>query len=124
MLSATSTQSPLAAGSSVFTIPTVSMPTVSMASSSNLGGLPDHLFMSVPSVSENSATHSVNEVKPEQSMFPSYSIYDVYHVSESLLILSSYLNKESAGIPKCCNTKKLKFFPIICLLSITYALAC
>ncbi|KAL5007440.1 hypothetical protein ScPMuIL_016246 [Solemya velum] len=73
MLSATSTQSPLAAGSSVFTIPTVSMPTVSMASSSNLGGLQDHLFMSVPSVSENSATHSVNEVKPEQNALTSLS---------------------------------------------------
>ncbi|XP_063421342.1 POU domain, class 6, transcription factor 1-like isoform X3 [Mytilus trossulus] len=53
MLSATSTQSPLAHVSSVFTMPTISMPSVSMATSA-LGGLTDHLFMShLPSATDS-----------------------------------------------------------------------
>ena len=57
MLSATSTQSPLASVSSVFTMPTISMPTVSMANNAGLGGLADHLFMPhVPSVADTPNT--------------------------------------------------------------------
>ncbi|KAJ8313761.1 hypothetical protein KUTeg_008322 [Tegillarca granosa] len=58
MLSATSTQSPLATVSSVFTMPTISMPTVSMANSAGLGSLADHLFMPhVPSVNDPPSSH-------------------------------------------------------------------
>ncbi|CAI9735680.1 POU domain, class 6, transcription factor 1-like isoform X1 [Octopus vulgaris] len=63
MLSATSTQSPLATVSSVFTMPTVS--NVSVANNSGIGGLPDQLFTSVPSVGENTTTHTVTDIKPE-----------------------------------------------------------
>lgn len=63
MLSATSTQSPLATVSSVFTMPTVS--SVSVANNTGLGGLHDHLFTSVPSVGETNSTHTVTDIKPE-----------------------------------------------------------
>lgn len=59
MLSATSTQSPLAPVSSVFTMPSVSLPHVSMASSAL--GLADQLFMSVPSVGDTATTPSATE---------------------------------------------------------------
>lgn len=55
MLSATSTQSPLATISSVFTMPAVSMPNVSLAGSlagSAICGLPEQLFMSVPGLTD------------------------------------------------------------------------
>ncbi|CAL1533067.1 unnamed protein product [Lymnaea stagnalis] len=59
MLSATSTQSPLAPVSSVFTMPSVSLPHVSMASTAL--GLADQLFMSVPSVGDTATTPSATE---------------------------------------------------------------
>ncbi|XP_041366163.1 POU domain, class 6, transcription factor 2-like [Gigantopelta aegis] len=55
MLSATTSQSPLATASSVFTMPTVSLPNVSMASAAGLG-LTDHLFMSVSSASDTASS--------------------------------------------------------------------
>ncbi|XP_071108679.1 POU domain, class 6, transcription factor 1-like isoform X4 [Haliotis cracherodii] len=61
MLSATTTQSPLAPVSSVFTMPSVSLPN---ASGSTLG-LSDHLFMSVPSIADTSTTSSVTDAKSE-----------------------------------------------------------
>lgn len=63
MLSATSTQSPLATVSSVFTMPTVS--SVSVANNTGIGGLHDQLFTSVPSVGETNSTHTVTDIKPE-----------------------------------------------------------
>lgn len=59
MLSATSTQSPLAPVSSVFTMPSVSLPHVSMAS--NAMSLAEQLFMSVPSVGDTATTPSATE---------------------------------------------------------------
>ena len=59
MLSATSTQSPLAPVSSVFTMPSVSLPHVSVAG--NGLGLADQLFMSVPSVGDTATTPSATE---------------------------------------------------------------
>ncbi|XP_046577193.1 POU domain, class 6, transcription factor 2-like isoform X1 [Haliotis rubra] len=61
MLSATTTQSPLAPVSSVFTMPSVSLPN---ASGGTLG-LSDHLFMSVPSIADTSTTSSVTDAKSE-----------------------------------------------------------
>ncbi|XP_048755274.1 POU domain, class 6, transcription factor 1-like isoform X2 [Ostrea edulis] len=62
MLSATSTQSPLATVSSVFTMPNISMPTVSLANSGGLGGLTDHLFMShIPADPPNAHSNSVTD---------------------------------------------------------------
>lgn len=61
MLSATSTQSPLAPVSSVFTMPSVSLPHVSIAG--NGMGLSDQLFMSVPSVGDTATTPSGTESK-------------------------------------------------------------
>ncbi|KAK7010811.1 POU domain class 6 transcription factor 1-like isoform X1 [Biomphalaria glabrata] len=63
MLSATSTQSPLAPVSSVFTMPSVSLPHVSMASTGL--GLADQLFMSVPSVADTATTPSATESKTD-----------------------------------------------------------
>ena len=63
MLSATSTQSPLATVSSVFTMPTVS--SVSVANNTGISGLHDQLFTSVPSVGETNSTHTVTDIKPE-----------------------------------------------------------
>ena len=60
MLSATSTQSPLAPVSSVFTMPAVSMPHVSVAGQGL--GLGDQLFMSVPSVGDTATTPTAAEV--------------------------------------------------------------
>ncbi|XP_064614136.1 POU domain, class 6, transcription factor 1-like [Liolophura sinensis] len=60
MLSATSTQSPLATVSSVF-----SMPPVSMSNSTSMGGLHDNLFMSVSAVADHSSGHSLSDHKSE-----------------------------------------------------------
>ncbi|KAK6166081.1 POU domain, class 6, transcription factor 1 isoform X2 [Patella vulgata] len=60
MLSATSTQSPLASQSSVFTMPSVSLPGVSMANNTHLG-LTDHLFMSSVSVGDTATTSSLSD---------------------------------------------------------------
>ncbi|XP_033761348.1 POU domain, class 6, transcription factor 1-like isoform X3 [Pecten maximus] len=66
MLSATSTQSPLATASSVFTMPTISMPTVSMANNTGLGGLADHLFLPhIPSVTDTPSSNSHGDGKAD-----------------------------------------------------------
>ncbi|XP_069111684.1 POU domain, class 6, transcription factor 1-like isoform X3 [Argopecten irradians] len=66
MLSATSTQSPLATASSVFTMPTISMPTVSMANNTGLGGLADHLFLPhIPSVTDTPGSNSHGDGKAD-----------------------------------------------------------
>lgn len=68
MLSATSTQSPLATVSSVFTMPNISMPTVSLANSGGLGGLTDHLFMShIPADPPNAHSNSVTDTHTDKS---------------------------------------------------------
>lgn len=68
MLSATSTQSPLATVSSVFTMPNISMPTVSLANSGGLGGLTDHLFMShIPVDPPNAHSNSVTDTHTDKS---------------------------------------------------------
>lgn len=68
MLSATSTQSPLATVSSVFTMPNISMPTVSLANSGGLGGLTDHLFMShIPADPPNAHSNSVTDSHTDKS---------------------------------------------------------
>lgn len=64
MLSATSTQSPLAPVSSVFTMPSVSLPHASIAGSGALG-LADQLFMSVPSVADTATTPSATDTKSD-----------------------------------------------------------
>lgn len=58
MLSATTTQSPLATQSSVFTIPSVSMGSAGIS-------LTDHLFL--PGVSALDPTHGASEPKAEQN---------------------------------------------------------
>ncbi|KAL8611933.1 hypothetical protein ACOMHN_034062 [Nucella lapillus] len=64
MLSATSTQSPLAPVSSVFTMPSVSLPHASIAGTGALG-LADQLFMSVPSVADTATTQSAVDAKAD-----------------------------------------------------------
>ena len=64
MLSATSTQSPLAPVSSVFTMPSVSLPHASIAGAGALG-LADQLFMSVPSVADTATTPSAADAKSD-----------------------------------------------------------
>lgn len=64
MLSATSTQSPLAPVSSVFTMPSVSLPHASIAGTGALG-LADQLFMSVPSVADTATTPSAADAKSD-----------------------------------------------------------
>lgn len=76
MLSATSTQSPLATVSSVFTMPTVS--SVSVANNTGIGGLHDQLFTSVPSVGETNSTHTVTDIKPEIN--GSYIFFFLYYL--------------------------------------------
>ncbi|KAL8579063.1 hypothetical protein ACOMHN_036002 [Nucella lapillus] len=62
MLSATTTQSPLAPVSSVFTMPSVSLPHGAGAL-----GLADQLFMSVPSVADTATTPSAADAKPDMN---------------------------------------------------------
>ena len=70
MLSATSTQSPLATASSVFTMPTISMPTVSMANTAGLGGLADHLFMpQIPTDPPTAHSHPVSDTLDKNGEF-------------------------------------------------------
>ncbi|XP_076460757.1 uncharacterized protein LOC143293584 isoform X2 [Babylonia areolata] len=64
MLSATTTQSPLAPVSSVFTMPSVSLPHGSIAGAGALG-LADQLFMSVPSVADTATTPSAVDTKSD-----------------------------------------------------------
>ncbi|KAK7109650.1 POU domain, class 6, transcription factor 1-like isoform X2 [Littorina saxatilis] len=64
MLSATSTQSPLAPVSSVFTMPSVSLPHASIAGAGALG-LADQLFMSVPSVADTATSPSATDAKSD-----------------------------------------------------------
>ncbi|KAK3102951.1 hypothetical protein FSP39_015232 [Pinctada imbricata] len=74
MLSATSTQSPLATASSVFTMPTISMPTVSMANTTGLGGLADHLFMpQMPTDPPNAHSNPVSDTLDKNGAITSLS---------------------------------------------------
>lgn len=91
MLSATSTQSPLATVSSVFTMPNISMPTVSLANSGGLGGLTDHLFMShIPADPPNAHSNSVTDTHTDKSGTWNFEFQKKKLIKNSIHIFSHF----------------------------------
>ena len=100
MLSATSTQSPLAPVSSVFTMPSVSLPHASIAGTGALG-LADQLFMSVPSVADTATTPSAADAKSDINGGLAVGFVD--NDKDSLLMLAvCFSNRYPSQWPCCC----------------------